>query len=177
MDLSSWSWFWVQLNSEPLSLGHKPVSKSNYKNIKHFIHVSLLAGEIEWRVAWRTWILCFHDNEMLGCKRIYRKPYFCADEMFPFIPVSTFAFASNSARTMAGTEEFTSEGNKLSEVHHSQLCLSSAKAIITTDVFSFSEGTMSPKKWKLPSFHPLFITEFLHNWVLTPARIPYLILM
>ena len=73
-------------------------------------------------------------------------PYFCADEMFPFIPVSTFAFASNSARTMAGTEEFTSEGNKLSEVHHSQLCLSSAKVIIATDVFSFSEGTMSPKK-------------------------------
>ena len=41
----------------------------------------------------------------------------------------------------------------------------------------FSEGTMSPKKWKSPSFHPLFVTEFLHNWVLTPARIPYLILM
>ena len=82
-----------------------------------YVHVSLLAGEIEWRVAWRTWILCCHfkrnlnDNEMLGCQCIYQKPYFCADGMFPFLPVSTFAFASNSARTMAGTEEFTSEGN------------------------------------------------------------------
>ena len=72
----TWIWvvgadFGVQLNSEPLSLGHKPVAKSNYKNIELFIHVSLLAGEIEWRVAWRTWILYFHlkrnfhDNEML----------------------------------------------------------------------------------------------------------------
>ena len=72
----TWIWvvgadFGVQLNSEPLSLGHKPVAKSNYKNIELFIHVSLLAGEIEWRVAWGTWILYFHskrnfhDNEML----------------------------------------------------------------------------------------------------------------